>query len=138
MVCKLFDRWGSLFRPAALLLSLTASAIPSTTFAQDRQPRKAPQKADGKTFPVKPVIEANLATLDDELAAYLQFRGDVPTDGAARLELLIDLRVVARWMLQRALQEKPESELQIAALLRADELLDTAAALTELFKTMPK
>lgn len=123
----------SLFTLAAVTL---ASPIAS---AQNAPPnRRPPQRTDAKVYPAKPVIEADLSALDDELAQYIQFRGDVQPDAAARLELLIDLRVTARWLLSAALAEKPESELQIAAMLRANELLQTAATLTELFKTMPK
>ncbi|QOV91368.1 hypothetical protein [Humisphaera borealis] len=128
----------------ALVIAAAAAYTPAiapqtSALAQNNPPgRKVPQKGDPKAFPVKPVIDADLATLDDELAAYLQFRGDVGADGAARLELLIDLRVTARWLLAAASAEKAESEVQIAAMLRAQELLDTARTLTELFKAMPR
>jgi len=120
---------------AVLALGLAAGPLVAQT---SRPTRRTPDRADAKTFPVKPVLEAELGSIDDELAAYMQFRGEVPADAAARLELLIDLRVVARWLLTQAVEEKPESDLQVVLLLRALEMNDTARTLAELFRTMPK
>jgi hypothetical protein len=85
-------------------------------------------------LPVKPVIEADLGALDDEIAQYLQFRGEVGPNEAARLELLIDLRVVARWCFAAAMNAQSESELQVNAYFRGQEALATARAMAEHFK----
>ncbi|MDB5297555.1 MAG: hypothetical protein JWO31_3538, partial [Phycisphaerales bacterium] len=121
------------FPASALAQSPAAASAPP---APKRRPPVAP--SDGKGFPAKPALEADLAALDDEVAAYLQFRGDVPADGASRLELLIDLRLIARWLLAAAVAERPDTDLQVAAVLRADELVATAVALPTQFKVSPK
>src|SRR5687768_13848595 len=90
-------------------------------------PGRAPR--DAKGFPAKPVIEADLALVEEELAQYMQFRGDVGADGAGRLELLIDLRILSRWCLLGATGAATESDLQAAEYLRAQDLLAASRVL---------
>lgn len=128
----------------ALSFAVVAVAAPSDGVWAQRPPADA-QPSRGRTpqreipvFPAKPVIESELVRLDDELAAFLQARPDTAPDAAARLELLIDLRVAARWCYAAAYGEKPESDLQVAAVLRGAELWETARLLAEQFKAAPK
>jgi hypothetical protein len=98
----------------------------------NRQPRTEPAKP-----PVRLVIDADVAALEDELAGLMQFRGDMPADQAGRLELLIDLRVLARWFLLSSLAAQGNADLQAAAYLRGEELRGTARTLGDVFKDRP-
>ncbi|HEX8915928.1 MAG TPA: hypothetical protein VF796_26510, partial [Humisphaera sp.] len=118
-----------------VLLSL-ALALPAGAQPQPRNPKQG--RTDAKGFPAKQVIEADLAAVEDELAGLMQFRGAMPDEAqAARLELLIDLRVTARWLLLAAAAAQPESDLQACCFLRAEELRGTAKTLTDLFRERP-
>jgi hypothetical protein len=98
--------------------------------------RTGPRGGDVRGFPAKPVIEADLAALDDELAQYIQFRSEVTAAELSRLELLIDLRVLSRWCLAAAVGAQSESDLQVNGYLRGMEALSTARVLAEHFKTL--
>ena len=62
-------------------------------------------------------------------------RGEAPLDGAP-LESQIDLRVIQRWFLSQAAAGKPESEVQIAAMLRVMQLASATTQLEEAMKTL--
>ena len=115
---------------AAVCLIATIAASASAQQKAGREPKR--------DYPIKQAIDADVAAVENELAGLMQFRGDMPPDQAGRLELLIDLRVVARWLLIKAADAPKESDAQMCAVLRADELLATAKTVTDLFKTLPK
>jgi hypothetical protein len=130
---------------------VVATSLPAPSLAQQQEPpgrpprsdRRGPRNAEGDAASkpasaAKAILEAELKAVEDEVAQYLQFRGDVPADGAARLELLVDLRVLARWLLAAAAAAAPDSELQVGGWFRAAEFRGAAAALAEHFKQLPK
>src|SRR4051812_48916236 len=111
-------REGTIWRVTSI--AIVVIAIAATTYGQAaRPPRNAPPPPRGgggggeRSFPARPVIEADLGAVDDEIAQYLQFRGEVGPNEAGRLELLIDLRVLGRWCLAAAMTATPESDLQV-------------------------
>lgn len=99
---------------------------------------RAARPADAAVPPAKPALDADLSAVEDELARYLQFRGDVGPDGAARLELLVDLRLLARWLLASAAAAPAGGDLQVTSFHRAREMSAAAVTLEEHFKTSPK
>src|SRR5687768_6927748 len=123
--------WRSISCAVALIVIVAASPVlaqgnrqrPPGAATLGVGPGRAPRGGDAKGFPAKPVIDADLAAAEEELAQYMQFRGDVGADGAGRLELLIDLRILSRWCLLGAASAATESDLQAAEYLRAQDLL---------------
>src|SRR5947209_1129476 len=81
-----------------------------------------PLPAEPKHFPdLKTQLSDQADQINKDLAARMLRRG---AGGAAspQAELSIDLRIIRRWCLAQAAAAKPESDLQIALLLRAMQL----------------
>ncbi len=144
------DSVGRRIARSSCRLFLAVSAViaigivmPSSAYGQNpKQPKPAagrPQKSgEIKGFPAQPLLDADVAAIENELAQYMQFRGEVGVEGAARLELLIDLRLVSRWLLVGAAAAPSESDLQATSALRGWEALATARTLADHFKNLPR
>lgn len=140
LTCSRPDRRPALARARRVAAALLVFCVfaPAALAQQGGGKRRPPAATQPKEFPSKAVIDVDLAAVDDGLAAHMQARGDPAADGAARLEMLIDLRLTARWLLAAAAGERPGTDLQVAAVLRAEELLATAGTAAEGFKASPR
>jgi hypothetical protein len=82
---------------------------------------------------VKDALRAQIATLEKDLANRMLHRVE-PAGSASTADLLIDLKIIYRWMLAEAAKAKPESASQIALLLRGGELSSAIAGVEEAMK----
>ncbi|MGH7213683.1 MAG: hypothetical protein ACREIT_02820 [Tepidisphaeraceae bacterium] len=141
MICRIF---------AAVCLSLlvtTAQAQPrggrdtrDRASSQHRAPRPDPttQPAPAKptTLPsAKPMFAEAVARLEDEIAGLNLRRPDVPVEQRPGLDARVDFRVVTRWLLLRAAEAQPESELQVNLFLRAVTMVEATGELEKLTGT---
>lgn len=129
-------RWACFAGILGVLAIGTAPGQPNNP--KPGKPRNEVRAGEARGSPVKAALLAEITTLDDELAGLIQFRGEMPPEGAARLELLIDLRITARWLLLRSAEAPPESDLQTTSFLRAKELSACAKTAAEVFRNSPK
>jgi hypothetical protein len=112
-----------------LLFSFHALAAPRD---EPRRPDEPKRPEEPKSFPsLKMVLADGMSALEKDLAVKMMHRSDGSGSTGAMLETQIDLRVIHRWLLGQAAVAQPQSDLQIAALLRAMELTRAIAGLDE-------
>lgn len=97
-------------RLIAVLLLLSASGV------------FAPRVARAQAPPTTPLAQAQSTALESEIGRLMQRRGETGTSAVAMLELRIDARIVARWLLDRAAAAPADSDLQACAWIRAVDL----------------
>lgn len=114
---------------AAVFLAVL-TAMCGTSAAQQRSGRSATQTPE---LPgAVSYLKSRLDLLDREIAQHAMRRNDTPAGEIPILEMQIDLRIVARWMLSVAAEAKPDTEEQVNGFLRATHLLNAAARLEEM------
>ena len=119
-----------LIRHVAVAFAVVGGLLPSVGQAQRQrppqsQPASSPQP---KPFTAAPLIDAQAAELEAEIGRLMQKRVDNSAGVPRELELRIDVRIVARWLLARASEAPAGSDAQAAAWIRAGDLV--VAALT--------
>lgn len=97
-------------RHFAVLLLLSASGV------------FAPRVARAQAPPTTPLAQAQSNALESEIGRLMQRRGETGTAAVAMLEMRIDARIVARWLLDRAGAAPADSDLQACAWIRAVDL----------------
>jgi len=70
----------------------------------------------------KSALLGQAARFESEIAALMEKRGE-PNDLGPLLDLEIDVRIVARWLIARSADSAPASDMQVCTLLRANSLL---------------
>jgi hypothetical protein len=138
------------FRQAAVwaaTLAITTAAFAAPPRERDRNPPPPPREKvkappppapapppQEKHFPeIKAPLDEQVAQIEKDLAAHMMRRGAGAVSPQA--ELSIDLRIIRRWCLSQAAAAKPESEIQIATLLRSIQLDAAIASVEETLKT---
>ncbi len=86
---------------------------------------------------MKLLLAGQVQTLEADIAALAQRRVDVAGAQAELLELMIDLRILARTTAAMAIDATPETDMQIAAMLRTDMLTSASAKLNQLMADKP-
>ena len=94
------------------------------------QPRPRPNAQKEELAAARPMLAERLSALDREIASRMLRRVGTMPDQIARLEMEIDWRILARWMLAQGQAAPVGGDVQVAAALRAD-LLGRAAATCE-------
>lgn len=97
------------------------AAPPLKATGADRPPERA-EKPESPS-PIKMLLADQPAMLEAEIAGLAQRRADLSGSQASVLELLIDLRIIARSLITCAMESKTETEPQIIATLRAISVL---------------
>jgi hypothetical protein len=131
------DRRAGLGAVVTLLTALSALAAPKrpeTRSATREAPVTAPEATPAEFPSVKDPLAAQVTSLEKELAGRMLHRSEASGGPAATAELLIDLRIIQRWMLVEAAKAKPQSAGQIALLLRATELASAIAGVEDAMK----
>ncbi len=124
-----------------ILALATNMVIAPLLVAQNRRPNRPGNAAAQPAEETKPETisfrQHRLNTLDDELAALLQRRGEAGLD-PIMLELQIDLRLLTRQVVANGLPDKLEAKPEIiAAYHRQRQLTDLATMLAENVKAIP-
>jgi hypothetical protein len=109
------------------VLVLVAVLLPRVAPAQ-RQQRPQPQPPP--KFTAAPMIDEQATLVEAEIGRLMQKRIDNSAGVPRELELRIDVRIVARWLLARAAAAPEGSDAQAADWIRAGDVL-VAAALVE-------
>jgi hypothetical protein len=122
---------GSLAAALVLMVMPAAGAPkrPATTTTRD-----APATAPAAEFSIKDALRTQVTALEKDLANRMLHRVE-PAGSASTADLLIDLKIIHRWMLTEAAKAKGESSSQIALLLRAAELSSAIAGIEEAMKS---
>src|SRR5215207_31677 len=117
-------------RSAMLALAAVSALLPSVGQAQrQQQPQSQPAPPpQPKPFSAAPLVDAQAGELEAEIGRLMQKRVDNSGGVPRELELRIDVRIVARWLLTSAAEAPAGSDAQAAAWIRAGDLV--AAALT--------
>ena len=68
---------------------------------------------------IKPMLADQVVSLEREIAARMARRPETPADKLPRLEMEIDLRICARWLLLQAHSAAVASDMQASCRLRA-------------------
>jgi hypothetical protein len=92
-------------------------------FAQDEPARQLPAPAS--------VLSASVSRLEDEVAQLSQKRDCTPAALLPWLELQIDSRVIARWLVLQASAARPMSAAQVADYLHATSMLSVVAMIDD-------
>ena len=114
-----------LLAAAALAQLASGSALAQERRESGRQAGRAAARPDG--LPVEPFFDDFNEWLESDLVAHMKQRATTSPDLVPRLELQIDLRVVARWLLAESAKAPAGSELQCCTYLRAIHVLGAAA-----------
>jgi hypothetical protein len=96
---------------------------PPATTASDQEPGSFPSAGS--------MIQPQVSTLEDDLAQLVQSRDTLPAQTLPWLDLKIDSRIFARWLLVQAAAGKDQSNFQIAAYLHGASMLALVPAIDD-------
>jgi hypothetical protein len=111
---------------APLALGL-AFFTPPAAAQQQQRAGGATAAAPRRAVSFEPLFSERITALEADIGRLMQRRVDDSAGVPRELELRIDVRLVARWMLTRAAAAEAGGDLQAAAWIRANDLLQAAA-----------
>jgi hypothetical protein len=79
----------------------------------------------------KDLLETRIAELDGHIAKRMLRLPDTPTEKKPRLDMEIDLRIVARWFFAQAAGQKEANDVQVVGRLRGELALEAVAGVEE-------
>lgn len=120
-VTQYITQFASRLGTVAALLTLTMRLQAATPATQPEQTRPA-------VLNPKPMLLERARQIEDEIATLMQRRSDAGQSSPPTIDVQIDLRVMAAWLLHRSAAGDPGSDLAAAGSLRARELLSASAA----------